>query len=436
MTFKLKITFALFFFILSFVFISPVSAAVRLNEIYPAPPTGEFEWVELYNDEDTTIDLSTYTLSDPTEKFLKFDNTIIGPNSFLIATSSGVLNNSGDIVFLKTGNETVETATYSASFDSSKSFAKCPDGTGSWFTTTAITKNSSNIDACPTSTPTPSPTPPVSPTPIVTETPTPTLTSTPTLTPTPAPVEISNIFLSEVMANPDTGEKEWVEIYNDNDIAVTLENWSIDDIENAGSSPKQFTLTIEAKNYIIYDLSSSMFNNDGDSVRLLDTNKNVIDSFEYTTTTKTKSLGRVAFDTDIYCIQEPTKNSSNNTCIDPTPTPTLTPTKTPTLTKTPTPTKLLTPTKVPTTFVARRITDSTGRPVDTSYNSSLVTSNNEYNENIVVENDEEILGVNDTTAEKKQKDMALLKSLSFASSSTSLVTITSILIKIKKALSV
>ena len=63
-----------------------------------------------------------------------------------------------------------------------------------------------------------------------------------------------------------------------------------------------------------------MFNNDGDSVRLLDFNKNLKDDFEYVKTEQEKTLGRTSFDSDDFCLQEPSKNSTNNPCINPTPT--------------------------------------------------------------------------------------------------------------------
>ena len=123
------------------------------------------------------------------------------------------------------------------------------------------------------------------------------------------------------MISPKTGEKEWVEIYNDNDFSVSLNNWYVDDLENSGSSPKLFSLEINARSYGIFDLASSSFNNGGDSVRLLDFNKDLKDDFEYKETEQGKTLGRVSFPSDGFCLQEPSKNLVNNSCINPTPTP-------------------------------------------------------------------------------------------------------------------
>ena len=181
------------------------------------------------------------------------------------------------------------------------------------------------------------PTPVITPTDIPTSAPTETLISTPTPT---LPAEVlteagsliliyyNNIFLSEVMVNPASDDKEWVEIYNNNDFPVSLNNWFIDDLENDGSTPKIFSLEIGAKSYGVFDITSSIFNNGGDTVRLLDFNKNLKDDFEYQKTEQGKTLGRTSFDSDYFCLQKPSKNSVNNSCINPSPTPnTLTPTE-------------------------------------------------------------------------------------------------------------
>jgi len=241
-----KIFFVIFILSTCYLIINTFSvfASLKINEIYPAPPSGEDEWVELYNDENSVIDLSQYSLTDLTNKKIKFINSIVPPLSFEIATSSGVLNNNGDTIFLKNNlGDTIEIATYSGTFNSTKTFAKCPDFDGNWFILNLLTKNTSNQTACQSLTPTPT----ITPTTTITNAPIPTETSTPTpytLTPTPS---IDNVYLSEVMVNPSTGEKEWVEIYNNNDFSVNLVNWYLDDLENAGSSPKAFSLTIKER---------------------------------------------------------------------------------------------------------------------------------------------------------------------------------------------
>lgn len=298
-------------------FTGKTHAALKLNEIYPAPQTGEYEWVELFNNQNETIDISSFVLSDLANNKLNFATTSAQPLSYILATSSSVLNNTGDTVFLKNAaGETIETASYSGSLTSEKTFARCPDINGDWFTLSTITKESSNSTACTSLTPTPAPAPTSTPAPTATPSPTP----LPAESPQSSQTTYGNIFLSEVFPYPETSEHEWVELYNGNDFSVHLENWYIDDKENGGSSPKSFSIAISTKSYAVIDLTSSIFNNTGDSARLLDASRSPKDSFEYGKTEKGKSWGKITFENDEVCLQNPSKASANNQCLhSPTP---------------------------------------------------------------------------------------------------------------------
>ncbi len=320
--------FFIFCFFYFFFLIDKVFSSLKINEIYPAPPTGQYEWVEIYNESEEIIYLSNYSLFDLSGKKIIFSTQSALPKSFVLATSSGVLNNTGqETVFLKYIDnqieEIIDIASYSGSFDSGKSYGRCSDKGGSWYVLTSLTQEQTNNSACLLLSPSPTPTmifP--SPTEVLILTPTSTVLPTPFPTPTPSPNLISyeNIFLSEVMVNPSTGENEWIELYNNNDFSVDLIDWFIDDVENSGGSPKKFSLTIPAKSYQVFELSSAIFNNNGDSVRLLDFNKVEKDSFEYQGSEKGKSWGRITFDSDLFCLQEASKNQVNNLCLSSTPT--------------------------------------------------------------------------------------------------------------------
>lgn len=277
----------------------------------------------------------------------------------------------------------------------------------------------------PTSDLTPTPTPEITPSPTLT----PTLIPTSTIIPTQLPVSYNNIYLSEVMVYPETNDNEWIEIYNNNDFMVYLHDWYIDDIENGGASAKNFSLDINPRSYAALNLTSSMFNNSGDSVRLLDFDKNLKDSFEYTSSAKGKSLGRIFFDSDDFCLQEPSKGSSNKDCsISPSPTqsPTSTPEKSPT------------PTKIP---VLKKETKSDQSPkvntVSVNENETTVlfgsseSDKNEFQQDIPIQNDEEVLGI----STKNKSYIPVSRSFTFASFSFSVLTISSILVKIIKGLS-
>ncbi|MBW7960002.1 lamin tail domain-containing protein [Patescibacteria group bacterium] len=249
----------------------------------------------------------------------------------------------------------------------------------------------------------------------------PTLTSvnheSPTPTYPPTPVIINNIYISEVMVYPNGKDSEWVELYNDNDYSVLLSNWFIDDVENGGSVAKKFSLEIPSKGYKVFNLSSSMFNNDKDSVRLLDSNKNFVDGFEYDGPIQGKTIGRTSITDDYFCNQEPTYEQPNNTCSDPTQTPT----------KTTSPTRTLTPTK--TILITG---NTTLKPSPIPQRSVQKTQQNSVVDNKIKKTPikkietGEILGV---TTERRGLNMPQL--LSLTSLSYSLLTIIAVLSKMK-----
>ncbi|MEX1052490.1 MAG: lamin tail domain-containing protein, partial [Patescibacteria group bacterium] len=147
-----------------------------------------------------------------------------------------------------------------------------------------------------------------------------------TLSPTPTPTmsnqnmnsseNIENIFISEVMVSPETGADEWIELYNDNAFEVNLKDWFIDDVEHGGSTQKKFSLTIPTYGLAVLEIKSSIFNNSGDDVRLINSLDNVIDSFTYDFSEKGKSFGRIIYSSSEFCLQIPSKNTINNNCID------------------------------------------------------------------------------------------------------------------------
>jgi len=377
-----------------------VWAELKINEIYPAPASGEKEWVEFYNDEDKQITLDEYSIYDLADNKINFDTNTVEAYGYITASCTNILNNSGDTVFLKKSNEEIESVSYTGSFSAEKSFVRCPDGSGSWLTLTSQTKNSSNQTSCPSS---PSPTLSLPPTPSPTSTPVPTIIL--------SQFPVSNIFISEVMVNPEKDNNEWIELFNDNDFDINLNNWYLDDGENTGSTPRTFSLIISAKNYATYELTSSVFNNDGDQVRLLDSSQNLKDDFEYSFSETGKTWGRINFSTDDFCLQEPTKNSTNSSCLNSS--------VSPTLTNTPTPTNQ--PTNQPTEKPIQSLTPKPTLEQQFSIFNQPLTTNN---------SPPQVLGIK--TNQSKNPSNNLVRTLSFTSLCYSLLTIVSIFLKINR----
>ncbi|MBP6994302.1 lamin tail domain-containing protein [Candidatus Woesebacteria bacterium] len=246
----------------------------------------------------------------------------------------------------------IDSYTYTQLTTSGNSYARNPDGSGSFVFlpnsfgyTNGGNINCIQLTPTPTITPIPTPslTPTVSVTPTTTLTPSTTLTPTQTPTPTPTftntPTPIPQLFISEVMVNPNAGN-EWVELYNASNDAYVAQGWSIDDVINGGASPVLFNATIPAHGYIVVEMSNAVFNNTGDSVRLIDSGQHEIEVFIYNTSQVDLSWGRSSFDSISFCLQASSRGSTNNSCIDPPSPPTTTPTSISSGATTPTPTQV------------------------------------------------------------------------------------------------
>ncbi|OGK21237.1 hypothetical protein A3C23_01860 [Candidatus Roizmanbacteria bacterium RIFCSPHIGHO2_02_FULL_37_13b] len=281
----------LFFFLFIFVCLPPDCYGLIINEIYPSPNNDEVEWVELYNESESNVDLSNYRVTDKTGKELNIESSLVSSKDYILTTSTNVLNNDGDTVILKNiSGELIDIATYSGTIEKNQSYCQCPDRDSIWQTDCQTTKKAAN-NPCINNSPTESPILPS------------------TLNPLPSP--ISNVYISESYVYPKDDESEWVEIYNDNDYQVKLNDWHLDDILNGGSQLKTFTLSIEPKKYAVIELSSSIFNNDSDEIRLLNYNSDQQDFISYSGVKQGNSIFKKDPTKPEWCFGSPSKGNAN-----------------------------------------------------------------------------------------------------------------------------
>jgi hypothetical protein len=128
------------------------------------------------------------------------------------------------------------------------------------------------------------------------------------------------IVLNEFLPNPDgiaygfdfgndssdMPQGEWVELYNNSDIAQDLLGWYVKDelktdinkIMITDSNTIPATTIIGGKSWLVIYMNKAVFNNNGDTVRLFDPSNNLIDSYTY--------------DNHDYCELEPTPNDENS----------------------------------------------------------------------------------------------------------------------------
>jgi hypothetical protein len=394
------------FIILILFFIIPscfAESKILINEflIDPQPQS-----MEIINTGDENIDLGGWIIDDnggSSSIYTIPPGSIIYPNSCLVFSKDFNLNKStsDSARLFDSGQNLMDSYPYKSSPGQGISYSRIPDKESNWSTASATLGYFNTGDLSCVVLP--------SLTTVPTEGPQPSITDEPT--PTEIPMSYGNVYISEVMANPQTGENEWLEIYNGNDFQVNLVDWFVDDEENAGSAVRKFSLEIPAREYKGLILTSPLFNNDGDSVRLLNADKIYVDGFEYGKTVQGQTFGRVDFDLTDFCLQTESFEKSNNQCLVGL---TLTPTEKPTIAEGKTLTPAMTADKK--TALAKKSVDSTKTNSNLN-NSKQMLRTGTY---------EEILGASDSRLNDYGLEIKYLTVISF---SYSLLTLVSVLFK-------
>jgi len=117
---------------------------VILNEFSPAPE-GNREWVEIYNPNSSTVDLTGWKIDDIPEGSSPFkipDSTKISPKGYKVFYFSSKLNNSGDTLRLINSNGKVLEKFSYGKVEKDTVFAK--DSRGAWQSTTTPTPGKEN----------------------------------------------------------------------------------------------------------------------------------------------------------------------------------------------------------------------------------------------------------------------------------------------------
>lgn len=110
---------------------------------------------------------------------------------------------------------------------------------------------------------------------------------------------ISNkVLITEVYPNPESPDKEWLEIYNADKLDILLSNYYIEEKSSTGITNRRLKLPdiyIKPGEYYVLteDNLNITLNNSGDEVYILDINGNSIDSFIYKEIDKSKSIGKL-----------------------------------------------------------------------------------------------------------------------------------------------
>ena len=145
----------------------------------------------------------------------------------------------------------------------------------------------------------------------------------------------ANLVINEFLANQSSGQDEWVEFYNPDDLDLTG-YWIDDDIDfvsdSGNSSKKQLTasnLNVSNPTLPYATLSSSMFNDtcgsSCDYVALFSPDGSIVDQFQYTSEMieqEGKTIGRSPDGSDAFTVLSSQTKGSQNSIPQPSPTPT------------------------------------------------------------------------------------------------------------------
>lgn len=319
-----------------------VLAEIIINEImYDLPSPGaddKREWIELYNSGQLPIDLTGWKFNDGANHVLNLPpekgsrgSLIIDANGYLLLASDATtlagnlpsytgaiidtvmsLNNtSAQLKMLNKDNIEMASTSYSNTMGATGN-GKTLEWNGTTFKEGLIdggTPGLANSILSPASfqSSTPTPSPSNSPAPASNNE----TISSASPTPTPTPYQYSqDILINEFLPWPANETKEWVELFNNGSETVNLYGWQIDDADNS-TSPQVIpaNTAIVANDFLVITFNKSTFNNDGDKVRLLWPDDQVIHVVEYNKASQGQSVAR--FNNNWFWTNQPTPGQAN-----------------------------------------------------------------------------------------------------------------------------
>ncbi len=248
------------------------STEVILSEIYPAPPSGEEEFIELYNAGTAAVDLTDWTLGDASGKTYTLETTIAAGSYLSIPHSASAiyLNNSGDSVTLAHPNGTIIDDTTYEEADSGKSWALL---SSKWQWTNQVTEAAKNSAGTGDEGETESD-----------SNGTEQETDNENYDQQTDYQTSKTIFINELLPDPeglDTTD-EWIELINEGAAAVNLTGWQLTDTSTYYPLDG---ITLNSEEILLVEAPDSKIglNNSGDTIYLIDPFDEIIHGTTYDT---------------------------------------------------------------------------------------------------------------------------------------------------------
>ncbi len=253
-----------------------------INEIYPAPPTGESEWLELSNNTSSTLKLDGLYILDGKFTTTTLSAEIAAGGYLVIETIAGNLNNDGDDVTLRNADYIIDHTNY-GDFSNKRDQSWARDSGGNFATTIRITKGTVNV---------------IEAKPVVISSggssyssgkatiTSATTTATSTAATSTAPDYRGQLIINEILPDPDSASgEEFIELKNLSAADITLNGFYLADNTNVKHLIKATTnIIIAAGGIVAIKRASSTIalNNSGfEAVSLLDPAGQLIDRITY-----------------------------------------------------------------------------------------------------------------------------------------------------------
>ncbi len=274
---------------------TPQIAALFVNEVYSRGVETDPDWIEIYNDGNTGIDLSGWKIYDsggqsgakPKKEFPS--GTVVASKGFAVivvddGTESGFgLSSGGEKVWFEKPDGTLADSLEFPALDENTSYGRYPDGSSTLQVMTTVTKGAAN---------------------------------------TAGGSGTIIIVMNEVFSRGTADNLDWVEIYNDSNIEADLTGYKIyDSGGQAGTKPKKefpAGTIIPSKGFFVIvvdddDASGFGISSNGEQLWLEKPDGTVIDSPVVPALTVTQSYGRQPDGSENWTILNTiTRGSSNN----------------------------------------------------------------------------------------------------------------------------
>lgn len=244
---------------------------VVINEFMPHPLDGK-EWVELYLNKDSEVDLTGWKVYDNTgNSILNLSGSLTTSSRFGVfelSSSHGRLNDDGDNIVLKSSDGTViDQVIYGKQPDNAPVPSKAGQSVARQ--SNGVDTDVDNVDFALSDQPTPY----LANVIVQTET-----KSGSTSDIAPHTVAKPVIYINEFVSDPTDNEQEWVEIYNAGEVSVDLNGWTL---EEGSKSKTALSGTIIPEQFKIISPIQGSLNNDGDIIFLKDEMGDIFDQVAY-----------------------------------------------------------------------------------------------------------------------------------------------------------